>query len=772
MSENTKTRDEFINLQLNGRIFPSWVLQNFKKYYLEEIKRDLGTDPCDVPQEMIKLRKYQEFVSKFMDYRSPNRSLLLYHGLGSGKTGSAIATISALFNFSSQWNIFVLIKATLENKPWIEDLDKFLNEDERKTIRSNVKFIHYDSPFADKDFIEAIRSVDASKKSLFIVDEMHNFINNVYNNVTGQTGRRASSIYDYMLREMKDNENTRIILISATPVVNNPFELALIYNLLRPGIFPTSEVKFEEKYITTGKVKILNPATKNMFQRRILGLTSFYIGETPDLYAKKRILVKEVMMSEYQEEVYNAFEFIERQMELRRMQNRSEEGSFNSYTRQSAIFVFPFINDKINGEKRPRPNQFRLKDIDANKIAEGKTDEFMATLKDKDEITGAELYQKTLQDFLLSTDKYFMQKNAQDEKNKHTIHDDMEIFKTKYNYKYKKFMEEHKQKSNLLKAFYDCSAKMTAILFYGLRSKGPIMVFSNFVSAEGLFAFKIYLKNVGIMPYGEGEDYKQFLEYHGGVDEIKRKKSIEIFNQVGNVYGKLVKYILIAPSGSEGISLRNIRQMHIMDPYWNEVRITQVMGRAIRQCYHKDLPMEERTVDIFRYRSIKRNGEPTIDEKIEDIAKRKQILIDSFLKTVKEAAVDCKLFENHNMMAESYQCFQFNESSLFDGQIGPAYNEDIYYDAKLNNGLNSLNSVVKKVKVIKIKGIIVKEGVKQPVMQYWYNPDTRIVYDFELDYQVGRVKLDENNGPTKVDGENKEVYYLIEEVINIPKVKI
>jgi hypothetical protein len=29
--------------------------------------------------------------------------------------------------------------------------------------------------------------------------------------------------------------------------------------------------------------------------------------------------------------------------------------------------------------------------------------------------------------------------------------------------------------------------------------------------------------------------------------------------------------------------------------------------------------MEERTVDIFRYRSIKRNGEPTIDEKIEDI---------------------------------------------------------------------------------------------------------------------------------------------------------
>jgi hypothetical protein len=274
-----------------------------------------------------------------------------------------------------------------------------------------------------------VRSVDASKKSLYIIDEAHNFINNVYNNVTSKNGRRASSIYDYIVKDKKENDETRIILISATPIINNPFELALIFNLLRPGIFPNSELKFEEKYISTGKIKILNPATKNMFQRRILGLASFYIGETPDLYATKKIYQKEVKMSDYQTDVYNSFEFIERQMEIRRMQNRSEEGSFMSYTRQSSDFVFPTINDKINGEKRPRPNQFKLKDIDVDKLHEGKTEEFKESLKDEETITGAELYKKTLQDFILSTDKYFMKKNAEDIKNKHTIQDDMKIFK-------------------------------------------------------------------------------------------------------------------------------------------------------------------------------------------------------------------------------------------------------------------------------------------------------------------------------------------------------
>ena len=47
MSQNNKT----INLEINGRIFPSWVVKNFKKFTLPEIIRKEGEDPC---QEKLK----------------------------------------------------------------------------------------------------------------------------------------------------------------------------------------------------------------------------------------------------------------------------------------------------------------------------------------------------------------------------------------------------------------------------------------------------------------------------------------------------------------------------------------------------------------------------------------------------------------------------------------------------------------------------------------------------------------------------------------------
>jgi SNF2 family DNA or RNA helicase len=83
---------------------------------------------------------------------------------------------------------------------------------------------------------------------------------------------------------------------------------------------------------------------------------------------------------------------------------------------------------------------------------------------------------------------------------------------------------------------------------------------------------------------------------------------------------------MISPAGAEGINLRNVRQVHIMEPYWNEVRIEQVIGRAIRQCIHKDLPMEERNVDVFRYKMIRKSKKETSDEKLWKIFQEKRII--------------------------------------------------------------------------------------------------------------------------------------------------
>ena len=89
-----KTRQEYkgryIDLKINGRLFPTWIMANFKRYQLPEIIRKEGEDPCKVEtEEKLELRRYQRFLSSYLDYKSPYRDILIYHGLGSGKTASA-----------------------------------------------------------------------------------------------------------------------------------------------------------------------------------------------------------------------------------------------------------------------------------------------------------------------------------------------------------------------------------------------------------------------------------------------------------------------------------------------------------------------------------------------------------------------------------------------------------------------------------------------------------------------------------------------------------
>ena len=47
-----------------------------------------------------------------------------------------------------------------------------------------------------------------------------------------------------------------------------------------------------------------------------------------------------------------------------------------------------------------------------------------------------------------------------------------------------------------------------------------------------------------------------------------------------NFYGEVIKILMITSSGAEGISLKNVRYVHITEPYWHPVRNQQVIGRA------------------------------------------------------------------------------------------------------------------------------------------------------------------------------------------------
>lgn len=765
----------YVDLKINGRLFPSWVMKNFKAYKLPEVVTQGDTDPCSI---RIKegLRKYQEFVGKFLDYRSPYRDILLYHGLGSGKSNTAINIYNILYNYTPGWNVFILIKASLEDS-WLKELKRWMSSSEYEFRFKNIVFIHYDSPTAHNQFMDAVKNADSSKKSLYIIDEVHNFIRNVYSNISTKQGRRAQVIYDYIIQDKKENEGVRVVVISGTPAVNNPFELALLFNLLRPGIFPKSEAQFNQTYIGSATYRTISTARKNMFQRRIIGLVSYYIGATPDYYATTSLNYVNTEMSRYQTDIYNFYEEKEK-LAAAKKKSRGKGGqeTYRTYTRQACNFVFPEISQHVMGELRPRPHQFRLSEREAEKITEGKTK--LKLEKNTEKYLNVQKYQRELEIYIEEFDKYINNKNEDDIKNNHTLNDDIKTYHEKYKDNYEDFYSNEKIKSGLYNVLHTCSAKMVHLIFNIMKSPGPVLVYSNYVLMEGLQIFKIYLKCFGFASYKDSssKNYYRYAEYHGAIDKAEREDARVTFNKSENKYGENIKILMISPAGSEGISVNNIRQIHIMEPYWNEVRITQMIGRGRRQCSHKDLPMKERHIDIFRYKSVRGDESNwTSDQYIEDHARGKDSLIQSFLDALKEVAVDCALNKNHNMTGQEYKCFQFDEPSLFEDRIGPAYKEDIFDDMNIDNGLNSTKSTIVKIKAYKIKAVIQLSpeddkgnATYSEKKDYLFNQDTGVVYDPDLYFPIGKVSFDEDNVPKKLD----ENTYIIDKIIPIPTVKI
>jgi SNF2 family DNA or RNA helicase len=765
-----------LKLEQNGRVFPSWIMKNFKKYVLPEVIRKEGEDPCNEAIEKGKLTTYQKFIGEYLNYRSSFRDILLYHGVGAGKTVSAINVYNILYNYTPKWNIFILIPAALHNDPWLKDLKMWLAKENSEDRMKNLIFIHYDSPIADRDFLDKVKRADSSKQSLFIIDEGHRFINNVYNNISSKNGKRAQVIYDYIQQEKKENPNVRVMLLSATPAVNNPFEFALIFNLLRPGTFPTSEAIFEQIFISSTNFQSLNENTKNMFQRRILGLVSYYIGATPDKFPSKTIHYKAITMEKYQETVYNHFEEIEEEREkLNRKLSRGRVGeeisTYNAYTRQASNFVFPHITDTINGEARPRPGKFKIKIEDAEKIDEGKDISKIKEMKLNDKEAAA--YDAAIKSFVNGFTNYCKDFHNKDKQANYTLQDDIKTWRTKYNSSFSSFLEKENKKSKLFDVLNTCSPKFITCIFNILKSNSPVLVYSNYVLMEGLQILKIYLGFFGFIDYhsekSEKYDGFRYIEYHGAINREIREENKKIYNDKENINGKNVKIIMISPAGAEGITLHNTRQVHILEPFWNEARIEQIMGRAVRMCVHKDLPMADRKVDVFRYRMIRKSGKETADEKMERISRKKNNLLISFIEAVKEAAVDCELFKAHNMMGSKYKCFQFNEESLLEKPIGPAFNDNLEYDQKIDNGLNAKESSRMKIKVRKVKAVKkVEDNLYSEPAVYWFYEPSGMIYDFDLYFPIGKVDKDANGNSIKLDNET----YVIGDVIDIPEFKI
>lgn len=749
-------------LTQNGKLFPSWVLHTFKKYKLP-ILDQTSEDICNQSKkDGNELREYQKFLWAFMNFESHYNSILLYHGVGSGKSASSINIYSQLYEFDPNWNVIILLPASLR-KNWegYKDLitneykkgevDMWIGENEAENKKKNIKYISFNASNSDKQFIDYVHSVDTTKKNLYIIDEAQKFISNVSSNITTRKGQRARLIYDYIYKQKLNQPETRIILLSGTPIINDPFELALIYNLLRPMVrplFPFEPDEFKRLFIDTNNNGKIKKETLNTFQRRILGLTSYYTFD-PRQFAKEIIHYENINMSEYQQIIYDHFNKIENKVNNKGIRNTM----YKSLTRQSSNFVFPSAFG-IDGLKRPRPSEFNLTETEDEKIMRGKDDD--------DKNNRKKAYRDQLEKYIMSTKRYFLEGEKKDKEKGISAIKQIETIKELSNKKnindlFNEHIVDNEKCSTLLSRLYECSPKYLNLVINLLKSKGPTIIYTNYVKMEGVEMIKIYLDVLGFTKYDKNlskDEFKgkRYAEFHGDIDQKERYMAINTINKEENINGDIIKIIFITSAGAEGISLRNIRQCHIMEPHWNESRILQVIGRGNRLCSHRMLPISERILDVFRYKSLSNVGQST-DEYIEKTAQAKEEINKSFLNAIKEAAVDCELNFNINKNVDkNLKCFKFNDSSFLENPTH-AFNPNIYQDIKTNNGLNTPTSLTKNIKVYKISCIkqLDKEGNKYSKSEYyWLNRDNGYIYDFSYKYLIGQLKI-ENGHFVKID---------------------
>ena len=181
------------------------------------------------------------------------------------------------------------------------------------------------------------------------------------------------------------------------------------------------------------------------------------------------------------------------------------------------------------------------------------------------------------------------------------------------------------------------------------KSEGPVFVYSNFKDLGGLRSFIKFIEYHGYKNYKvHGEGINRYAVWSGDESHYMKEEIKQIFNKRENKEGSLIRLMLGSPSVKEGVSFKRVRQVHILEPYWNMSRVLQIIGRAIRFCSHKDLPKMQRNVEVFLYLAT-RQKENTIDQYIWSLAKEKSKLIEQFETSLKESAVDCELFYNRNV---------------------------------------------------------------------------------------------------------------------------
>jgi superfamily II DNA or RNA helicase len=646
--------------------------------------------------EKFQLQTQQSLLSNFINPDTPYKGLLVFHGVGTGKTCTAFAIAENFKEMVKRYNtkIHILVTGPLIREQWKNELVEvcaketylkdynqtigYLDEVERNKAVKQAKlqamqfykilsFRSFQKKVLGQKIIErkqvesgvkskkkyrkniegeierdiAIDKIDSLNNTLLIIDEAHNLTGNEYG--------------DAVKKIIQNSKNLRVLLLTATPMKNLGDDIIELINLMRPL---NTQIERDKVFTGMGHLMEFKQGGKDYLRKMVNGYVSHFRGANPLTFADSNELgevppglnftkVTRCFMDEFQLKTY------ENILEL-------TDDTLDRRSQSVANFVFPALSsDKVNLEGLSGEegiNNIRNQ-IKANK----------------------QLILNKINDYFFDGKYPNPNELLVDNEKKKTLGG--KIFKLPY----LKFFSIK---------FYTCLNNINENV---IDKKGPgtIFVYSNLVKV-GIELFREVLIQNGYLEFSENKNYniqddtvdsltgftyREFIEkginiqqfhpatfitFTGKTDDtqedVPEAKILVLknhFNNINNKDGKYIKIVLGSRVMNEGITLYNIKEVHLLDVYYNFGRVHQVIGRAIRRCVHYKITNDQNPfpqVNIYKYvvslPPDSRVGILSAEEELYQKAEYKYILVKDIERVIKEASIDCPLNYNGNIFPE------------------------------------------------------------------------------------------------------------------------
>jgi len=688
----------------------------------------------------FELSPNQIFVKNFLSVNTPYNSLLMYGGLGVGKTCSAIGVAEEMRSYMKQvgmrkqilviaspnvqdnfklqlfdenklkhengiWNMESCVGKKLldEINPTNMNIPKERIVSQIKSIIKNYYYFMGYTQFANyindsielkglgysreeklKMKIKKIKNIFSNR--LIIIDEVHNI------RITHENKNRKTA--ELLMEVAKYADNMRMLLMSATPMYNSHEEIIWLTNLMNSND-KRGTIKISDIFVKNGDFREkddTHPETgKELLTRKLTGYVSHVRGENPYTFPF-RIYSDE---SSLKNNTYPTTQMNGKPLDISKKLQHAP--LFLNKIGEHQLFGYQFIIENMRFKNNDGFIRKEASEILNDNVIE--MDSFgYAVLQYPLEALNIVypsdiLYESTtkIENFEENNLIIANMVGSQGLSNMMRYKDKTENDKMiRHGYEYLSDKHGRIFAPDIIGSY---SAKIAKICEIIRKSEGIVLIYSQWIDS-GLVPIALALEEMGFTRFGSESFTRPLLKTSVAepIDSITMKTKTEfnalkppnssgaleypnapqskntIFHQAKYVMitgdplfspnndndlkylnnsknkdGQFVKVVLISKAAAEGVDFKNIRQIHVMEPWFNMNRIEQIIGRGVRNFSHCQLPFEKRNVEIYLHATLLDNSEESSDLYVYRLAEQKSAKIGRITRLLKETSVDCIL---------------------------------------------------------------------------------------------------------------------------------